>query len=345
MMRFDKPAVKVSNNYPFNKQFGWIMAIAMGVAVALSSCGGPNYKEALKLYSQGYYGQAAEMFEAVSKKAKDKAQKKDAIFYAAEAYRMNNNYEKANRLYEKVLKTDPKNSRALLMRANMLKKMEKYRDASEAYTSYLQEVPGDSIAENKKQGCELALRWTPDSSRFVVENFKPANTKENDWAPMIASKKDNVLFFASDREGGKTKRIYAGTMNFWSDIWYIEKTGKKNKEKWGAPVFVEKSSSKYNEGGIAFDSRYSAMYMTQCGGYDGKAEKCAIYQMKKVGQDWEWVILWTSAKQIPPIAMVTLRFLPMAAKCSSPATAKADLADLTFGWLTTANALKHGANL
>jgi outer membrane protein OmpA-like peptidoglycan-associated protein len=29
------------------------------------------------------------------------------------------------------------------------------------------------------------------------------------------------------------------------------------------------------------------MYMTQCGGYDGKAEKCAIYQMKKVGQDWE----------------------------------------------------------
>lgn len=280
-MRFNKPEGKT-----FNHKSVLISAGVM-IAAAIAGCGGPTYKEALKLYNQGYYGQAAEMFEAVSKKAKDKSQKQEAVFYAAEAYRLNNNYEKANRLYEKVLKTDPKNSRALLMRANMLKKMEKYREASEAYNTYLQEVPGDTLAINKKEGCDLALRWTPDSSRFVVDNFKPANTKENDWAPMIASKKDNLLFFASDREGGKSKRIYAGTMNFWSDIWYVEKTGKKGKEKWGAPVFVEKASSKYNEGGITFDSRYASMYMTQCGGYDGKSEKCAIYEMKKVGQDWE----------------------------------------------------------
>lgn len=286
-MRFEKTKVQTPSNLTNHPTFGWILTIGIAISITLSACGGASYKEAMKLYGQGYYGQAADMFEAVSKKAKDKNQKKDAIFYAAEAYRLNNNYEKANRLYEKVLKTDPKNTRALLMRANMLKKMEKYREASQAYTTYLQEVPGDSIAENKKAGAELALRWTPDSSRFVVENFKPANTKENDWAPMIASKKDNLLFFSSDREGGKSKRIYAGTMNFWSDIWYVEKTGKKNKEKWGAPVFVEKASTKYNEGGITFDSRYSAMYMTQCGGFDGKAEKCAIYQMKKVGQDWE----------------------------------------------------------
>ena len=287
MMRFQKNKVYNHFKLKYHNPFGWFIITGLAIGLTLSGCGGANYKEAMKLYGQGYYGQAAEMFEAVSKKAKDKNQKKDATFYAAEAYRMNNNYEKANRLYEKVLKTDPKNTRSLLMHANMLKKMEKYREASQAYTNYLQEVPGDSIALNKKEGAELALRWTPDSSRFEVENFKAANTKENDWAPMIADKKDKLLFFSSDREGGKTKRIYAGTMNFWSDIWYIEKTGKKNKEKWGTPVFVEKSSTKYNEGGIAFDSRYASMYITQCGGYDGKAEKCAIYQMKKVGTDWE----------------------------------------------------------
>lgn len=287
MMRFQKNKVYNHFKLKYHNPFGWFIITGLAIGLTLSGCGGANYKEAMKLYGQGYYGQAAEMFEAVSKKAKDKNQKKDAIFYAAEAYRMNNNYEKANRLYEKVLKTDPKNTRSMLMHANMLKKMEKYREASQAYTNYLQEVPGDSIALNKKEGAELALRWTPDSSRFEVENFKAANTKENDWAPMIADKKDKLLFFSSDREGGKTKRIYAGTMNFWSDIWYIEKTGKKNKEKWGTPVFVEKSSTKYNEGGIAFDSRYASMYITQCGGYDGKAEKCAIYQMKKVGTDWE----------------------------------------------------------
>ncbi|MBL7900827.1 MAG: OmpA family protein [Bacteroidia bacterium] len=263
-----------------------IFTLLSAIAVVISSCGGPKMDEALKLYRQGYYGQAAYVFEAVSKKAKNKEDKQKAIFYAAESYRLNNDYEKAKRLYEKTLRTDPKNTRALLMHANMLKKQEKYREAMDAYDKYLQEVPGDTLAMNKKKGCEYALRWTPDSSRYVVENFKPANTKSNDWAPMIASKKDNLLFFASDREGGKGKKVYAGTMEMWSDIWYIEKTGKKNKEKWGKPVFLEKGSTKFNEGGQTFDSRFSTMYLTQCGGTDGKAEKCAIYEYKKMGPDW-----------------------------------------------------------
>ncbi|MCC7298645.1 MAG: PD40 domain-containing protein, partial [Bacteroidia bacterium] len=241
----------------------------------------------MRKYEQGYYGQAADMFETVSKKSKSKEEKQNAIFYAAESYRLNNDYEKAKRLYEKVLAKDPKNTRALLMHANMLKKLEKYREASDAYNKYLEEVPGDSMAIFKKIGCDLALQWTPDSSRFVVANFKEANTKENDWAPMIATKKDNILYFASDREEGKSKKIYPGTMNYWSDMWYIEKQGRRGKEKWGKPVFLEKSSTKYNEGGITFDSRYSSMYMTQCGGLDGKNEKCKLYEMKKVGTDWE----------------------------------------------------------
>ncbi|MBS3912890.1 MAG: OmpA family protein [Bacteroidetes bacterium] len=255
--------------------------------ILITACSKATFKEAKHRYDQGYYGQAADLFEQVSKKSKSKEEKQQALLFAAESYRLNNDYEKAKRLYEKVLARDPKNSRALLMHANMLKKQEKYREAMDAYDKYLEEVPGDTMAQNKRTGCELALRWTPDSSRFVVTNFREANTKLNDWAPMIASKKDNLLYFASDREDGKSKKVYPGTMNYWSDIWYIEKTGRKGKEKWGNPVFLEKASTKYNEGGLTFDSRYSGMYLTQCGGQDGKLEKCAIYEMKKVGTEWE----------------------------------------------------------
>lgn len=256
------------------------------IAIA-TSCSKVTYKEAMHKFQQGYYGQASDMFETVSKKSKSKEEKQDATFYAAESYRLNNDYEKAKRMYDKVLAKDPKNTRALYMRANMYKKLGMYREAIDGYDRYLDEVPGDSMALNKRIGCELALQWTPDSSRFVVENFKPANSKENDWAPMIGNKKDNILYFASDREEGKSKKIYPGTMNYWSDIWYIEKSGRRGKEKWGKPVFVPKASSKYNEGAVAFDSRFSQMYMTQCGGMDGKSEKCAIYSMKRVGVDWE----------------------------------------------------------
>lgn len=270
----------------FHYKFQHFTALFTIILLA-TSCSKVTYKEAMHKFEQGYYGQSADMFEAVSKKSKSKEEKQNAVFYAAESYRLNNDYEKAKRMYEKVLAKDPKNSRALLMHASMFKKLQMYREAIDAYDKYLDEVPGDSMALNKRIGCELALSWTPDSSRFVVENFKPANTKLNDWAPMIGNKKDNILYFASDREEGKSKKIYPGTMNYWSDIWYIEKSGKRGKEKWGSPVFVEKSSSKYNDGAVAFDTRYSAMYMTQCGGLDGKSEKCAIYSMKRVSTDWE----------------------------------------------------------
>ncbi|NDG14366.1 MAG: hypothetical protein EB110_01665, partial [Betaproteobacteria bacterium] len=172
---------------------------------------------------------------------------------AAECYRLSDDYDKANRLYERVLKKDPKNAKALLMRANMLKKMEMYREALDAYDTYLQEVPGDTMAEYQKVGCEYALSWTPDSSQFVVSNFKVANTKANDWAPMVASKKDDVLFFVSDREGGRAKKLYPGTMERWSDIWYIEKLGKKGKEKWQKPIFADKNSTNFNDGSMTFD--------------------------------------------------------------------------------------------
>lgn len=261
------------------------MASALFLALLIAGCK-PKYEEAQRQFNQGYYRQAAVIFEEFSKNTKDKKLKDKAIFMAAEAYRLSDDYDKANRLYERVLKKDPKNAKALLMRANMLKKMELYREAVDAYDTYLQEVPGDTMADYQKQGCEMAISWTPDSSQYVVSNFRVANTKSNDWAPMVASKKDDVLFFVSDREGGKSKKLYPGTMETWTDIWYLEKIGKKGKEKWQKPVFAEKNSTNFNDGSMTFDAKFATMYFTQCGGEKGKSEKCAIYEVKKQGPEW-----------------------------------------------------------
>jgi peptidoglycan-associated lipoprotein len=291
-LRFDKSPAQLFRKVVLSLA---IMIIVFGVNTGCS----PKFKEAKTLFDQGYYGQAAVTFEEVSKRDKDKKIKDTAVFWAAESYRLNNDYDKAKKLYDKVLKKDPLNAQALLMRANMLKKMELYREAMDAYKKYLEvaKEKADTSVEIKKAGCELALRWTPDSSLFKVEEFKAANTKANDWAPMIAAKKDNLVFFASDREGGFSKRIYGGTMQMWSDIWYVEgkeskvsDTKKKSKKvsvvKWNKPVYAEKNSSKWNEGGLTFDNKFSVMYVTQCGGEDGKTEKCGIYSYKKTGVDW-----------------------------------------------------------
>lgn len=282
----------VKQSTKFLRIAAWVLVSS----VSFWACA-PKFEEAKTLYDQGYYGQAAVTFENVYRNEKDKDKKEQALLLAAESYRLNNKYDRALKLYERVLRKDPNNTTALLMKANMLKKMEDYRKALGAYDDYLERVPGDSEVLQKMYGCELALRWTKDSSLFQVNEFKKANSSANDWAPMIASRKDDVIFFASDREGGMNKRIYGGTMEHWSDIWYVEgkKARKKRGDKSGAepaiefekPVFAKSASTKFNEGGITFNRRFSEMYITQCGGTDGKSEKCAIYQMKKVGPDWQ----------------------------------------------------------
>ena len=66
------------------------------VAIAFYATGcKPKFEEADKLFKQGYYRQSAIIFEEFSKSTKDKKLKSEAIFFAAEAYRLSDEYDKA----------------------------------------------------------------------------------------------------------------------------------------------------------------------------------------------------------------------------------------------------------
>jgi len=196
----------------------------------LVACAPPSYEKAKATYEKGYFATAAQEATEVTKNRKiDKETKNKAYLLAADAYRMSNDYKSSVKYYDRYLKYDPKNTDALLHRADCLKSLEKDEDAVEAYTTYLQEVPGDSFAIRRRDGLEMKLTWDPDSSRYKVENFKEANTRQSDdWAPMIAARRDKLLYFASDREGGAGKRetplVYIPIVTF--GLWKIYPKGK-----------------------------------------------------------------------------------------------------------------------
>lgn len=264
----------------------WVSAFA--VILMSSTCNKATLDEANRQFKMGYYDASAQTAEKVASSTKVKEDKLKAYLLAGESHRMKSSYEQAIKNYDKVLAKDAKNTRALLMKGIMLQKLEKYREAMTIFDAYLQEVPGDSTAIRKKKGCELALAWKEGKcAKFKVAPFQRANSKQHDFAPMMASKKDDILIFASDREEGTSKKIYDGTGNPWTDLWYVKKTGKGTKEKWDKAVFMKGSSSKYNEGGLAFNSKFNTMYLTQCGGLNGKTQSCLIYEYKKEGEDWK----------------------------------------------------------
>jgi len=265
----------------------------------LNSCG-PKFtlEEANKAYENKQYAQAALMYDAIYKDKKtDKGQKSEIAFKAGESYRNYEEYGKAVRSYDKALDRDANNAQALYMKGVVLQNQGEYKDAIKVFNKYLVIYPGDKDAMAKKKGCELALGWKDDCTRYEVENFKIANSKENDYAPMVGDKKDRTLYFTSDRNPNPKKRAkqYTWTGNGFSEIWSTKEQKQRRKrrgtantaKKWEKPVVLESPpNTKANDGTVCFDRRFSTMYFTICNGGDNKSAACKIYKSKRLGQGW-----------------------------------------------------------
>lgn len=293
-MIYKKNRMKIQNTSKL------ILVLAIAV-LGVMGCSNVSMTEARKAYSNKQFITAGEMFgkvaSASSKKSEtkeQKAEKLEAMFLAAESYRNANDYRNAAKWYKKTIKKDKNNEDAVFKYATILQKQNLYREAIEQYVLFLKANPGNEGAKVRKEFCEKALAISEDESRFTVTNFKVANTKLSDFSPMISSKKDDQLFFTSDRitEGPSKKRQYEWTGRGYTDIYTITFAGKRNKKKWEKPVIIDGPiNTKHNDGVCAFDRRFSTMYFTICNAKDPDAKKkdnfdCKIYMSRKQGTSW-----------------------------------------------------------
>jgi peptidoglycan-associated lipoprotein len=289
---------KISTKH-MNKIYRIFGASFLALILVLSSCGGGvTLSKADEAKKRMQYKYAADLYTVLAPKIKDKKEQQRAREEAAYCYSMANMYEKALRSYEKVLRKDPKNTEALYQAGVMNIKIagdcnkEALKEARAMFVKYLEEVPNDERAMRRIASIDSSESWKAQipNSRFKVSNFKVANTKGMDYSPMIASKRDDLLYFSSDRDGGLAKKkVFGQTGGSFSDLWFVKaKKGRRNSGKtWDKQVtLVEGANTKFNDGSCVFDRRYSTMYYTQCNGADGKSIPCKIYQAKLIGTTW-----------------------------------------------------------
>lgn len=275
--------------------------LILGLLMSISSCKPPSLKKADDAKARLQYKYAGDLYTQLGSKLKDKDEAMRAKQEAAVCYRMANEYEKAIKAYEKILKKEPKNTEALYQIGSLKMKIadnkpEELREAREFLKKYLEEVPNDERALNKVAAIDSAESWRLQApkSRFQVTNMKVLNTKASDYSPMIASKKDDMLFFTTNREGGVAKKkIYGWTGFGFDDLWYAKaKKGKKDKNgkptmTWEKPILTLGTiNTKFNDGTACFDRKYGTIYYTQCNGPDGKAKNCKIFTAKFNGTEW-----------------------------------------------------------
>jgi peptidoglycan-associated lipoprotein len=235
------------------------------------------------------YYTAGENYKAVYSKTKNKDEKNEACFQTAECYRLSNDIKNAENWYRKSVKGDPTNADAQLKLALTLKSNQKYSEAIVEFNNYKKKFPADPSIDDHIKGCELALKWKNEKTRYVVENVKALNTKWSDFSPMFYKK--NELFFTSDREKGTSGKMYGWTGNSYTDIYrVVYKADKKNPNniKYEIPTLVDKDvvNTPYNDGTVCFDPKGGVMYYTQCNGKDGKGVNCRIYQATAAGTEW-----------------------------------------------------------
>lgn len=268
--------------------------VSFSLASVISSCKGGkgSITAAREAFLKKEYYISGDNYRKVYSSTKKKDEKIEAANKAAECYWLMNDMKNAESWYRKAMKVDGKNPENQLRLAKTLKNNQKYEEAIVEYKNYQKMAPENSqLVDRQIKGCENALKWKNEKTRYVVENVKGLNTRWEDWGPQWFKK--DQLYFTSDREKGVSgSTMYGWTGNGYTDLYTATyKVDKKNPNNitYQLPVLVDKDhlNGKLNDGAIAFDARFATAYVTRCN-YDNnlKGKSCRIYVSSLTGTEW-----------------------------------------------------------
>jgi peptidoglycan-associated lipoprotein len=266
------------------KSFSYLLITA--IIIVLAACkGGESLEKANETFALRQYYLAADMYKNVYSKAKDKNVKNEASFKMAECFRNYNDFEKAERQYDRTIKRKYNDPVAIFWLAEMKKRQEKYEEAIAEYNNYAKEMPGDPRTEIAIQSCKDAMQWKEEKTRYVVEESKILNSKENDFAPVYYQR--GSIIITSDRTDSKGK-IYGWNGLNHTDLYIAKMTKKRRAKRLLKPEPLDEDilNTAFNEGTVTLNKRQNVMYYTQCNDSKGKGTNCRILVSLRKAKGW-----------------------------------------------------------
>ena len=241
-------------------------------------------KEADQAFSAQEYFTAVDWYKKAYTKEKKAEKKAKILFRTAECYRHINELNEAITYYSKAIAAKYPDPMSHFYIGEIKKEQKLYNEAITEFQNYKNEVPSDKRAEDELKSCELAQKWVDSPTRHKIENMGMINTKEEDYNPVFADKKNTSLYFTSTREGATGGKSDGTTGDLHSDI-FETKLGKDG--KWSTPTpLPEPISTPDNEGDAAVSRKGDFIIFTRCGEAKKKQLKCQLYVAKKQGPNW-----------------------------------------------------------
>ncbi|HEX4887739.1 MAG TPA: OmpA family protein [Luteibaculaceae bacterium] len=261
----------------FRTPFLTFVALLFSLAVFAQT---KNTKNADTEFANEKYSAAIESYKKCYSTEGSVVEKARIIFQIAECYRLMADLESAKSWYEKSIRAKHQDPKQYLYLAECYKQEGKFKEAIEKYTEF-KRTAKDPAADQGIKACKLALEWTAKPTRFVVQAEEVLNSPAMDFAPAILDKKDNMIVFASSREGSSGNKIDERSGENFSDLYF---SNKDKKGKWGEPVLLDPAiNTEANEGAAKLNPKRSVMYFTRCEYEKKKSLGCDIYKANYSG--------------------------------------------------------------
>lgn len=236
------------------------------------------YNIALAQYQKGF----------TKLKNADKSEKNRILFQIAECYRISGQNKEAVSQYKRVIRTNYYNIEPKLF-FNLASLQLSMGDFDEAYNNfelYLEYIPDDIQAIERKESALRAEMAMKQPSRYEVKNVSKLNSRDGEWAPRYYNKDGSIVAFSSTREGVTGKKFDNWTGARYSDI-FVAKINSRG--QWSAPEKLdnnEKTSTSFNETDASFCNGGSTMYYTYCQNENKTKNRCVIYMSTFDGEAW-----------------------------------------------------------
>jgi peptidoglycan-associated lipoprotein len=260
--------------------------LCLSIFILLSSCKSAKLSDAVEKEERGEYYAASQVYRKVySKTSSKKTYLRGSIaFHLAECYRLSGNTQQALGAYSNAIRYHYEDSSAVFKSAQLLQKLGKYADAKKKYSEFLDSVPGHKLSINGIIGCDSALVWKDNPTKYSVKKEEKFNSRYAEFSPVLYGETFDQLLFTSSRKdsAGYEKSEITGFRN--NDFYSVKKD---EKGQWMKPEKVSSEiNTKFDEGTGSITPDGSAMYYTYCAEEDGPARTADVYMSQRTSAQW-----------------------------------------------------------
>jgi peptidoglycan-associated lipoprotein len=269
-----------------NKQIIFFSLAPVILLLFSFSCKTAKLSDAIAKEEKGEYYDAARIYRKVY--AKTSAKKTDLrgniAFRMAECYRKIEGTQRSLTGYNNAIRYEYDDSSKVFYSALMMHKLGRYAEAKKQYAVFLDSFPDFFLAKNGIIGCDSAVEWKKNPTRYIVKKQDNFNSRYGEFSPVLSGDKYDQLIFTSSRKDATGNSQNGITGAKYNDFYVA---AQDEKGLWKKPEHIESAlNTEFDEGVCSLSADGATMYYTFCGEEEGIPKTADIYKSSRSGAQW-----------------------------------------------------------